>query len=319
MNNILIAGGDGFIGYNLQQKLAENPDNNILIIDDYSTGVVHENNNVRRIYGDISKINLTQIPVLKKISIDCIYNLASPASPLQYKQQPIHTIETNTNGVINLLNLAEQKEAVYIQASTSEIYGEAEIPFKEESKSITDPFNYKSCYIQSKILAETITNTYQQEKNVNTKIIRIFNTYGENMRLNDGRVIPTFIKQAIQQEPLTIHGNGEQTRSFLYISDLINALTKLPYITDHKPINIGNTAEMTINTLAYLICKKTNNYNTNNQLEKVLNTVNIDTPYTKDTKRRKPDITRAKRILNWKPQVNIHDGLHKTILSYKKS
>lgn len=306
--NILVTGGAGFIGSHLCRALIE-MGHKVICLDNLLTGSMNniidlENNtNFEFINHDIIK------PFYRK-NIDEIYNLACPASPIHYQHNPIKTVKTCTLGVINILGLAKKNKAKILQASTSEVYGDPEIhPQNESYNGNVNPIGPRSCYDEGKRCSETLFMDYHREHNLKIKIIRIFNTYGPNMAVDDGRVVSNFINQAIQNKNITINGSGEQTRSFQFINDLINAMILIMNSEDKfiGPINIGNPNEITINELALKIIKLTNS---NSKL--IFKNLPEDDP-----KRRMPEISLAKEKLNWIPSVNLDTGLIDTIRYFK--
>jgi len=304
MKTILIAGGAGFIGSNLCEYLLKQ-NNRVICIDNLYTGnisnITHfqQNHNFLYIYHDvIKKIDIEE-------NIDEIYNLACPASPEKYQKNPIYTSEINFKGTINLLELAREKQAKFLLASTSEIYGEPLIsPQKESYRGNVNTIGIRSCYDEGKRIAETLTMDYHRMYNIDTKIARIFNTYGENMDKNDGRVVTNFIKQMLVNEDITIYGDGNQTRSFCYISDQICGLTILMNSNYNKPVNIGNTREININKLVEILYKLIPDTKS-----KIVNKL---LPQD-DPTNRCPDINIAMQVLKWQPSVELEEGLKKTI------
>ena len=305
---ILISGGAGFLGSHLCDRLLSN-DHKIICLDNFFTGnksnINHllDNPNFELIEHDITKpINL---------QVDQIYNLACPASPIHYQHDPVKTIRTSVLGAINLLDLAKKTNAKILQASTSEVYGDPEIhPQPESYKGSVNPIGIRACYDEGKRCAETLFMDYHREFGVNIKIIRIFNTYGPNMHPNDGRVVSNFIVQALKGNNITIYGQGEQTRSFCYVDDLINGMIKM-MDSDKKnigPINIGNPVEFTISDLATKIIELTNSKS---------EIIYLDLPED-DPMQRKPDISLAKKELLWEPNIPLKEGLIKTINYFKK-
>ena len=305
---VLVTGGAGFIGSHLCRALLD-LDSYVICIDNLFTGSLNNiadlmnNKDFEFIEHDITK------PFFRK-NIDEIYNLACPASPIHYQINPIKTIKTCTIGVINILGLAKKNNAKVLQASTSEIYGDPEIhPQVETYNGNTNTIGPRSCYDEGKRCSETLFMEYYREHNLKIKIVRIFNTYGPNMAVNDGRVVSNFINQAILDNNITINGDGNQTRSFQYIEDLIKALIKMMSTEDGfiGPINIGNPNEITINELAEIIIKFTNSKS------KII--------YCKlpedDPKRRNPNIKLAMSKLDWKPMFDLDIGLAKTIEYFK--
>jgi len=300
---ILITGGAGFIGSNLCEKLL-NDGHKIICVDNLCTGNIKnienlfKNSNFKFINHDI--IDYLEIDE----EIDEIYNLACPASPPKYQNEPIKTLKCNFNGVLNLLELAKIKGAKFLQSSTSEIYGEPEIsPQHEDYRGNVNTIGIRSCYDEGKRVAETLIMEYHSQYNVDTRIARIFNTYGPKMDKNDGRVVSNLINQALSNSDLTIYGNGEQTRSFCYIDDQIDGLIKLMNSDYIYPVNIGNPYEINMMQLARSILNLTKS---NSRI------VYKELP-SDDPTNRKPDISRAKNILNWDPKYDLEKGLIKTI------
>ena len=305
---ILITGGAGFIGSNLCEKLL-NDGHKIICVDNLLTGNIKnienlfKNSNFKFINHDI--IDYLEIDE----EIDEIYNLACPASPPKYQNEPIKTLKCNFNGVLNLLELAKIKGAKFLQSSTSEIYGEPEIsPQHENYRGNVNTIGIRSCYDEGKRVAETLTMEYHSQYNVDTRIARIFNTYGPKMDKNDGRVVSNLINQALSNSDLTIYGNGEQTRSFCYIDDQIDGLVRLMNSDYIYPVNIGNPYEINMMQLASSILKLTGSSSS---------IVYKDLP-SDDPTNRKPDISRARNILNWDPKYDLENGLMKTIEYFRE-
>ncbi len=302
MKRILITGGAGFIGSNLCKKLLK--DNKIICLDNLYSGSIKniekfiKNDNFEFIEHDITN------PI--DLKVDEIYNLACPASPVAYQNDAIKTIKTCILGVINMLELAVKNNAKILQASTSEIYGDPlEHPQKEQYWGNVNTIGIRSCYDEGKRCAETLMMDYHRQKKARIKIIRIFNTYGPNMQKNDGRVVSNFIVQALDNKDITVYGEGSQTRSFCYVDDLIDAMIKVMN-TDDKftgPINLGNPCEFTIKELAQKVIKLTKS-----DSRLIYKPLPSDDP-----KQRKPDITLANKILNWKPSTDLDEGLKITI------
>jgi len=302
-NKILVTGGAGFLGSNLCEKLID-MGNHVICLDNFLTGdytnVQHleTSNNFEIIEHDI--VN----PI--KLTVDQIYNLACPASPIHYQRNSFETIQTNVLGTINVLELAKENNALILQASTSEVYGDPlEHPQSESYFGNVNINGPRSCYDEGKRCAETLFLEYSKKYNIQTKIIRIFNTYGPKMSINDGRVVSNFITQALTSKPLTVNGDGLITRSFCFVDDLINGMVKLMNTTNNipSPVNMGNPNEITILELANTIINITNSksYISFNQ-------VPIDDPI-----QRKPQISLAMHLLNWQPKINLHEGLRETI------
>jgi len=300
---ILVTGGAGFIGSHLVERLV-NEWNNVAVIDNFSSGSIEniKNLNVNIVYHNIiDKITLS--------GFDQIYHLASLASPVYYQKNPVETALSNSVGTYNLLIEAQKHKSRILFASTSEVYGNPlQHPQKEEYWGNVNSTGVRACYDESKRLGETLMMDFHREYGVETRIVRIFNTYGPRMNLNDGRVIPNFIKQALKNEPLTVYGDGKQTRSFCYISDTVEGLIKLMNSDYIGPINIGNPREITILELAEKIIELTDS-----KSEIIFRELPEDDPV-----RRCPDITKAKEILGWEPKISLEEGLMKTIEWFKK-
>lgn len=299
---ILITGGAGFIGSHLCKRLLSNG-HKVICLDNLFTGSeqnileFRSNNDFKFIKHDIENTIFLD-------NIDEIYNLACPASPIHYQSNPIKTTKTCTIGVINLLELAKRNNAKILQASTSEVYGDPNVhPQNEKYWGNVNPVGIRSCYDEGKRCAETLFMDYRREHKLNTRIVRIFNTYGPNMNINDGRVVSNFITQALNADDITMYGDGNQTRSFQYVDDLIDGMIKLMGSSYFEPVNIGNPIEMTMKDLALYILKLTNS---NSKI--VFKELPMDDP-----KRRKPNIDLAKSKLNWEPSVSVELGLTKTI------
>ena len=304
---ILVTGGAGFIGANLCRFLIKKG-HYVICLDNLFTGnkkniqELLKNENFEFIRHDIVE------PIL--LEVDQIYNLACPASPPAYQYNAIKTIKASTIGMINMLGLAKRCKARILQASTSEVYGDPEVhPQKENYWGNVNPLGPRSCYDEGKRVAESLCINYNKMNNVDIRIARIFNTYGPYMDINDGRVVSNFIIQALKQEPITIYGEGKQTRSFQYVDDLIQGLYKLMEQEETKgPVNIGNPEEFTIIEIAKKIRTITNSKTT---------TIHKELPKD-DPMQRCPDITLAKNKLNWEPKISLDEGLKKTTEYFKK-
>jgi UDP-glucuronate decarboxylase len=304
---ILLTGAAGFLGSHLTQKLLEEG-HQVTGLDDLSTGSLQniekfsKKPNFTFINGDVRN------PIDGKY--DAILNFACPASPIHYQSDPVKTIETNFMGMSNVLHAALKNNAIVLQASTSEVYGDPiESPQKETYWGNVNPIGVRSCYDEGKRAAETLCFDFKRQYNLDVRVIRIFNTYGPNMAISDGRVVSNFIVQALQGHPITIYGDGKQTRSFCYVGDLVRAIYSvlmLPESLDF-PINIGNPAEFTMIELANLIIELTNS---KSQI------VFDDLPQD-DPKQRKPNIDSVYSIVNWSPQVNLRNGIIETISYFK--
>lgn len=302
---ILVTGCAGFIGSNLCEYLLANEDCRIVGIDNFLTG---SRANIHNVLAD-KKFTFLEKDIIEPLyleedRIDHIYNLACPASPVHYQANPIRTIKVNTFGVINMLGLAKKHKARILQASTSEIYGDPlEHPQTEAYKGNVNPIGPRACYDEGKRIAEALCFEYQRKHGVDIRVARIFNTYGPNMAENDGRVISNFIVQALAGESLTVYGKGEQTRSFCYVSDMVRGLYQLMQSDNAGPVNLGNPTELTILEIAEKIISLTRS-----DAEIIFQDLPADDPH-----RRKPDITLAQRSLGWLPQVELEEGLKKTI------
>ncbi len=299
----LITGGAGFIGSNLCQRLIEDGEEVVCLDNFYCTS-----KEKIKILLDSDNFELIEHDVVESydISSDFIINLACPASPVNYQKNPIKTFKTNIIGSLNAIDLALKQNIPVLQASTSEIYGDPEVhPQKEIYWGNVNPIGIRSCYDEGKRAAETLFFDYCRMDKLKIKVARLFNTYGPKMEINDGRAVSNFIVNSLMGEPLTIYGNGNNTRSFCYVSDTVDALIKLSKTNDNitGPINIGNPTEMTINEIAKEIIKITNSSST------VIYSESLED----DPKIRKPDINLANKILNWEPKVGLEQGLSKTI------
>jgi len=305
---VLLTGAAGFLGSHLSMKLIEQK-HEVIAIDDLSTGSLE---NIKYLINDPKYSFIKHdVRLPYKAKVDVILNFACPASPVNYQIDPVRTIETNFLGMINLLHLANETGARIIQASTSEIYGDpTQSPQKESYWGNVNPIGIRSCYDEGKRAAETLCFDYKRQYNLDTRVIRIFNTYGPNMAIGDGRVVSNFIVQALRNEPINIYGDGKQTRSFCYVSDLVEGIYKMLQLKDNPdtPINLGNPNEFTILELAKVVIEITNS-----KSEIVNNPLPLDDP-----KQRCPDISLAKSILNWKPTIELREGIEKTASYFKQ-
>ena len=307
MLNVLVTGGCGFIGSNLCNRLIE-LGYYVICVDNLSTGNINNINKLKK--NSNFEFIRHDITVPLYIQVDLIYHLACPASPPAYQKQPIKTIKTGVIGTINMLGLAKRVNATILLTSTSEIYGNPEIsPQIEEYVGHVNPIGVRSCYDESKRIAETLMIEYNRSHNVDIRIARIFNTYGPNMDINDGRVISNFINQSINNLDITINGDGKQTRSFCYIDDTVDGLIKLMNNKYQLPINIGNPDEQTILDIAKKIL-----YLTKSNSKIIYRNLPSEDPL-----KRKPDIKKAKHLLNWEPKISLIEGVSKTIDYFKKS
>lgn len=300
---ILVTGGTGFIGSHLCKRLL-NEGHYIICLDNNFTGKMENITSIKNNPNfEFIRHDITQ-PIL--LEVDQIYHLACPASPKAYQYNPIKTIKTNILGTLNALGIAKRVKATILLTSTSEVYGDPTInPQVEEYWGNVNPIGIRSCYDEGKRVAETLMMEYNRSNQTQIRIARIFNTYGSNMDKNDGRVISNFINQAINNTDITIYGNGDQTRSFCYVDDTVDALIRLMNQTEtNGPINIGNPYEMTMNELAQQILKLMP-YSSSKIIYKPLP--------DDDPRQRRPDITKAEEYLDWRPTTNLEDGLNKTI------
>ena len=302
----LITGGAGFIGSHLIDKLL-NKGETVYCLDNISTGSIE---NIKKHFDNPSFefINHDVINPIE-LNIERIWHLACPASPKHYQSDPIKTTKTSFLGTLNMLELAKNTKSDILLASTSEVYGDPEIhPQPEKYRGSVNPIGIRSCYDEGKRIAESLSFDYHRQHNIKIHVARIFNTYGPRMHPDDGRVVSNFICQAIRNKPITVYGNGNQTRSFCYVDDLVKGLDKLMFSKSTGPINIGNPNEFTILELANYVKKKTNS-SSEIIFEKLPND---------DPKQRKPFIDLAKEEINWEPEINLNDGLAETIEYFKK-
>ena len=307
MKTIVVAGGAGFIGSHLCERLLKDGEK-VVCVDNFVTGskknveTLMQNENFNLLEHNITK------PIEVEEEVDQIYNMASPASPVDFPRIPIEILLTSSLGLKNLLDFAIEKKARIFQASTSEVYGNPlEHPQKETYFGNVNTLGPRSCYDEGKRFAEALLMAYVRKKNAEVRIVRIFNTYGPRMRPDDGRVLPNFINQAIEEKPLTVYGDGSQTRSFCFVSDEVDGIVKLMNSSYAKPCNIGNPNEMTIKELAELVIKTIGS-----KSELAFKSLPGDDPA-----KRKPDISVAKKELGWEPKVSLEEGLKKTIDFFK--
>ena len=301
---ILITGGAGFIGSHISERLL-NEGNEIICLDNFFTGrrknIYHLLDNPRF---ELIRHDVTE-PIL--LEVDQIYNLACPASPVHYQYNPVKTVKTSVMGTINMLGMAKRVGARILQASTSEVYGDPEIhPQPEGYFGNVNCIGLRSCYDEGKRVAETLMMDYHRQNNVDTRIIRIFNTYGPKMLENDGRVVSNFIVQALRGEDLTVYGDGKQTRSFCYVDDLVEGFIRLMNTEAediHLPVNVGNPGEFTMNELAQEVAEA---------VGKDIKIKHLPLPQD-DPKQRQPDISRARKLLDWNPTIPLAEGLKKTV------
>ncbi len=307
---ILVTGGAGFIGSHLCERLLAEG-NEVICLDNFFTGRkanisdLLDEKNFELVRHDVTE------PIL--LEVDQIYNLACPASPVHYQYNPVKTVKTSVMGMINMLGLAKRVKARILQASTSEVYGDPLIhPQTEDYFGNVNPIGLRSCYDEGKRVAETLMMDYHRQNAVDTRIVRIFNTYGERMLENDGRVVSNFVVQALCGDELTIYGDGSQTRSFCYVSDLVDGIIRLMNAKSddiHLPVNIGNPGEFTMNELAKEVGKASG---------KEIKIKYLPLPQD-DPKQRRPNIERANQMLNWEPTVPLAEGLKKTVGYFRET
>jgi UDP-glucuronate decarboxylase len=299
---LLVTGGAGFIGSHLCERLLREG-HEVICLDNFFTG---RRQNVLRLL-DNPNFELLRHDVIEPIllEVDQIYNLACPASPIHYQFNPVKTVKTSVMGTINMLGLAKRVRARILQASTSEVYGDPQVhPQPEEYWGHVNPIGIRSCYDEGKRLAETLMMDYHRQNRVDIRIARIFNTYGPRMLENDGRVVSNFISQALRGLALTLYGTGEQTRSFCYVDDLVEALIRLMNVEGvHEPVNLGNPGEFTIRELAEEVAR----------ICDVEAAIKYEPLPQDDPRQRKPDITRARQLLGWEPTIPLREGLERTV------
>jgi len=302
---ILVTGGAGFVGSHLVDRLMMEG-HEVIVVDNFFTG---RKNNVDHWMGH-ENFELIHQDIVNPlfIEVDEIYHLASPASPPHYMFNPVKTIKTNTIGTINVLGLAKRVKARVLIASTSEVYGDPEVhPQPETYWGHVNPIGPRACYDEGKRVAETLSYAYAKHDKVSVRVARIFNTYGPRMHMDDGRVVSNFILQALRNETITVYGRGNQTRSFQYVSDLVDGLIALMASNYTQPINLGNPVEHSIKEFAVIIKKLVGGNNP----------ISLSAAVEDDPQRRKPDISRAKKYLNWEPKVSLKDGLQRTISYFR--
>jgi UDP-glucuronate decarboxylase len=304
---ILVTGGAGFLGSHLCEKLLS-MGHEVISVDNYYTGNLSNIAHLRSNPAFEALRHDVTMPLY--LEVDGIFNLACPASPVHYQKDPVQTLKTNVHGAINILGLAKRTHARVLQASTSEIYGDPEIhPQNEQYWGRVNPIGIRACYDEGKRAAETLFFDYHRQYSIDIRVARIFNTFGPRMALNDGRVVTNFIAQALKNENITIYGDGTQTRSFCFVSDLIDGLISLFFTDDvHQPVNLGNPTPITMVKLASEIIELTNSKS---------DLVFLPLP-SDDPKDREPDISNAKKLLNWSPKVSRSIGLELTIADVRK-
>ncbi|HEY0983336.1 MULTISPECIES: UDP-glucuronic acid decarboxylase family protein [unclassified Schlesneria] len=308
MRSILVTGGAGFLGSHLCERLLERNEN-VICLDNFFTG---RKDNILHLMGN-PRFELIRHDIVHPIvlEVDQIYNLACPASPVAYQFNPIKTIKTSTVGVVNMLGLAKRCRARILHCSTSEVYGDPSVhPQREDYWGHVNPIGPRSCYDEGKRVAESLCINYHQEHDLAVRVIRIFNTYGPRMDPNDGRVISNFITQAIRGEPITIYGDGSQTRSFCYCDDLIRGMMQMmDQDTEIGPVNLGNPDEYSMLQLAEEVLRA---------IPESKSKITFEPLPKDDPKQRCPDITKAKAVLGWSPTVGLREGLARTIAYYRQ-
>jgi dTDP-glucose 4,6-dehydratase len=302
VSTCVVTGGAGFLGSHLCEHLL-GKGHRVICIDNLETGSLQNIEHIRDDAFDFRNIDIIEQVEIPE-DVDFVYHLASPASPIDYMRLPLHTLKVGSHGTHHMLGVAKFKRARFLIASTSEVYGDPEVhPQKEDYWGNVNPIGPRGVYDEAKRYAEAMTMAYHRQQGVDTAIVRIFNTYGPRMRAHDGRAIPTFLRQALQDRPLTVFGEGAQTRSFCYVDDLIRGIVALAESDVHQPVNIGNPNEFTLLELAKTVIEVTES-----RSEIVFEALPIDDP-----QQRRPDISRANDLLGWEPEVELRDGLRRTI------
>jgi dTDP-glucose 4,6-dehydratase len=302
MPTCLVTGGAGFLGSHLCEELLRR-DARVICVDNLETGSLVNIEHIRDPSFSYRLLDITE-PYFVDEAIDFVYHLASPASPIDYLRLPLHTLKVGSQGTHNTLGLAKLHRARFLLASTSEVYGDPQVhPQPESYWGHVNPIGPRGVYDEAKRYAEALTMAYHRQQGVDTAIVRIFNTFGARMRPHDGRAIPTFLRQALQDRPLTVFGDGSQTRSFCYVDDLIRGIVALAESGEHDPVNIGNPNEFTLLELAQAVIEVTGS-----RSEIVHEALPTDDPQV-----RQPDISRAREILGWEPEIELREGLRRTI------
>jgi dTDP-glucose 4,6-dehydratase len=302
MATCLVTGGAGFLGSHLSDHLLA-AGNRVICVDNLDTGSLQNIEHIRDPNFSFLDHDLTE-PLRLEDDVDCVYHLASPASPIDYQRLPLHTLKVGSYGTHHMLGLAKFKRARILLASTSEVYGDPEVhPQSEDYWGNVNPIGPRGVYDEAKRYAESLTMAYHRQQGVDTSIARIHNTFGPRMRPHDGRAVPTFMRQALQDKPVTVYGEGTQTRSFCYVDDMIRGLVSLMGSDVHLPVNLGNPDEMNVLELAKAVIEVTES-----RSEIVFEALPVDDPRV-----RQPDITRARQLLEWEPQVELREGLRRTI------
>jgi dTDP-glucose 4,6-dehydratase len=302
MTTCLVTGGAGFLGSHMCDHLLAQG-HRVICVDNLDTGSLQNIEHIRDPQFTFLNHDLTE-PLVIEGDVDRVYHLASPASPIDYQRLPLHTLKVGSYGTHHMLGLAKFKRARFLLASTSEVYGDPEVhPQPEDYWGHVNPIGPRGVYDEAKRYAESLTMAYHRQQGVNTCIARIFNTFGARMRPHDGRAIPTFLRQALQDKPVTVYGEGGQTRSFCYVDDMIAGLVALMESDVHLPVNLGNPTEMSLLELAKAVIEVSES-----RSEIVFEALPVDDPQV-----RQPDIARARQLLGWEPRVELRDGLHRTI------
>jgi dTDP-glucose 4,6-dehydratase len=302
MATCLVTGGAGFLGSHLCEELLRRG-NRVICVDNLETGSLRNIEHIRTPDFEFLPIDIVE-PYFVEERVDVVYHAASPASPIDYMRLPLHTLKVGSHGTHHSLGLAKAHRARFLLFSTSEVYGDPQVhPQPEHYWGHVNPIGPRGVYDEAKRYAEALTMAYHRQQGVDTAIVRIFNTYGPRMRPNDGRAIPTFLRQALSEKPVTVFGDGSQTRSFCYVDDLMRGIIALAESGEHLPVNIGNPAEYTLLELAEAVIEITGS--TSEIVHEALP--------TDDPKVRQPDITRAKQLLGWEPEIELREGLRRTI------
>ena len=302
MSTCVVTGGAGFLGSHLCERLLERG-HRVICIDNLETGSLQNIAHIRDDGFDFRHVDIIEHVEIPE-DVDFVYHLASPASPIDYLRLPLHTLKVGSHGTHHMLGVAKFKRARFLLASTSEVYGDPQVhPQTEDYWGHVNPIGPRGVYDEAKRYAEAMTMAYHRQQGVDTSIVRIFNTFGPRMRPHDGRAIPTFLRQALQDRPLTVFGDGSQTRSFCYVDDLIRGIVALAESDAHLPVNVGNPNEFTLLELAKAVIEVTES-----RSEIIFEPLPTDDP-----QQRQPDISRARDLLGWEPEVDLRDGLRRTI------
>ena len=302
MPTSLVTGGAGFLGSHLCDELVARG-HRVISVDNLETGSLANIEHLRGSHFTALNVDITE-PYFVEEEIDFVYHLASPASPIDYLRLPLHTLKVGSHGTHHSLGLAKAHRARFLLASTSEVYGDPQVhPQSEEYWGHVNPIGPRGVYDEAKRYAEALTMAYHRQQGVDTAIVRIFNTYGPRMRAFDGRAIPTFVRQALEDKPITVFGTGQQTRSFCYVDDLVSGILALAFSTEHEPVNIGNPGEFTLLELAELVVELTGS-----KSEIVFEALPVNDP-----QQRRPDISRAQELLGWEPTIELREGLQRLL------